>query len=299
MEDEKIKSLAARQCQLQSAMATNASPKVLLLSASLVTLLVLSFISNVGAQSSPTHHTKRNHGKFTPGPWSSAHATFYGGSGGSQTTAGACGYSDTVSQGYGLQTAAVSSTLYNNGNICGACFEIKCIAKSSSSPQWCKSAQSSILVTATNWCPPNYALASDNGGWCNPPRVHFDLSMPAFLQIAEYKAGIVPINYRRVPCRKQGGIRFTMNGHRYYVQVMVWNVGGAGDVQRVEVRGSKQVWVSLRRDWGQRWVTGEDLTGQSLSFRVTTSDKRRSTSFNITPQNWQFGQTYEGKNFKY
>jgi hypothetical protein len=37
---------------------------------------------------------------------------------------------------------------------------------------------------------------------------------------------------------------------------------------------------------------------ESLSFRVRASDGRYSTSWHITPKNWQFGQTFEGKNFK-
>ncbi|ONK60872.1 uncharacterized protein A4U43_C08F23590 [Asparagus officinalis] len=123
--------------------------------------------------------------------------------------------------------------------------------------------------------------------------------MPAFLQIGEYKAGIIPVSYRRVPCMKQGGIKFTINGHKYFNQVTVWNVAGSGDVHAVFVKGSSGKWTPLQRNWGQRWSTGEDLTGQSLSFRVKTGDKRKCTSLNVTSPYWQFGQTYEGnKNFR-
>ncbi|KEH17551.1 expansin-A25 protein [Medicago truncatula] len=164
--------------------------------------------------------------------WHNANATFYGDINGGETMQGACGYGNLFDQGYGLETTALSTALFNNGYSCGACFEIR--------------------------------------------------------------AGIVPVQYRRVPCRKSGGVKFQLSGNPYFLIVLIYNVADAGDILRVLVKGSKTDWAPMTHNWGQNWHTGLKLVGQDLSFWVTTSDRKAVKFLSIVPSYWQFGQTYQG-----
>ncbi|KAJ3682470.1 hypothetical protein LUZ60_015043 [Juncus effusus] len=224
------------------------------------------------------------------GSWNYAHATFYGGSDASGTMGGACGYGNLYLYGYGTNTAALSTAIFNDGASCGQCYKIVC--DYNNDPQWCRPG-TSVTITATNYCPPNWAQDSNAGGWCNPPRTHFDMAQPAFQQIAIYSGGIVPVWYQRVSCVKRGGVRITLNGFSYFNLMLIWNVGGAGSIQQVWLKGSTSGWQGCQRNWGANWMSTSLLNYQSLSFVITNTDYQNLYFQDLVPSWWVFGQTYE------
>ncbi|KAI3918089.1 hypothetical protein MKX01_041409 [Papaver californicum] len=212
-----------------------------------------------------------------------------------QWVCGACGYGNLFDSGYGTNTAALSTTLFNKGIACGTCYQMKCV-----NSKWCYGGSPSITVTATNLCPPNWAQNTNNGGWCNPPRTHFDLAKPAFMKLAQWKAGIVPVTYRRVPCVKPGGLRFKFQGNGYWLLVYVMNVAGGGDISNMWVRGKTGQWISMSHNWGASYQAFAVLGGQALSFKVQSYSTREIiTASYVTPSNWNTGMTYKSSvNFR-
>ncbi|KAL4565258.1 hypothetical protein LXL04_029344 [Taraxacum kok-saghyz] len=189
---------------------------------------------------------------YVPSPWTHAHATFYGNESASETMGGACGYGNLITNGYGTDTAALSSTIFSDGYACGQCYQI---------------------------------------------RTHFDMAKPAFMKIAQWKAGIVPIMYRRVPCNaiRKGGIKFSFQGNGYWLLVYVMNVAGAGDIKQMWVKGTKNGWISMSHNWGASYQAFATLKGQALSFRLTSyTTKQTITAYNVAPANWNLGLTYQG-----
>ncbi|KAJ0098497.1 hypothetical protein Patl1_20996 [Pistacia atlantica] len=270
-----------------------------------------------------TSHYNNNFSSSSPSAsspqseWRPARATYYAASDPRDVVGGACGYGDLVKAGYGKATVGLSESMFERGQICGACFELRCVEDL----RWCIPG-TSIIATVTNFCAPNYGFNADGGGHCNPPNKHFVLPIEAFEKIAIWKAGNMPVQYRsvaracevglllflgaitlftfrhieawtlgswlmgwnkhknpkcwftvprrisRIKCRKEGGIRFSIDGSGIFISVMISNVAGAGDVVAVKIKGHLTGWLTMGRNWGQNWHINADLKNQPLSFEV-------------------------------
>ncbi|VAI78563.1 unnamed protein product [Triticum turgidum subsp. durum] len=186
---------------------------------------------------------------------------------------GACGYGDLDIFRYGRYTAGLSGALFGRGSACGGCYELRCV----NNILYCLRGSPTVVVTATDFCAPNFGLADDYGGWCNFPKEHLEMTEAAFLRVAKAKADIVQVQFRRVSCDRAGGIRFTITGGPNFLQVLITNVAADGEVDAVKVKGSKTGWIPMGRNWGQNWQCDADLRGQPLSFEVTGGKGRTIT----------------------
>lgn len=91
-----------------------------------------------------------------------------------------------------MATVGLSAALYEKGQACGGCYEVRCVDEL----KYCLPG-TTIVVTATNYCAPNFGLPADAGGVCNPPNQHFVMPITAFEKIAIWKSGVIPVQYRR------------------------------------------------------------------------------------------------------
>lgn len=100
----------------------------------------------------------------------------------------------------------------------------------------------------------------------------------------------------RVACKRTGGIRFKFEGNGYWLLVYVMNVGGAGDIKTMAVKGSRTGWINMSHNWGASYQAFSSLYGQSLSFRLTSYTTRQTIyAYNAAPASWSAGKTYQSK----
>uniref|UniRef100_A0A0D9WKX1 Expansin n=1 Tax=Leersia perrieri TaxID=77586 RepID=A0A0D9WKX1_9ORYZ len=281
-------------------MASRANPAIFFLAAFTLAQVATAGFTSDFWQQQPQPDPSPNGGAVKPyktSDWHDGSATFYGDpSGIGDDFGGACGYvSNDIVSLYSAATAALSTPLFSDGNGCGQCYEIRCVK----SP-WCNPGSPSVIITGTNLCPPNWYLASDNGGWCNPPRQHFDMAPPSFLKLAQRVAGIVPVQFRRVPCQRTGGVRFCLQGNHYWLLLYVMNVGGAGDVAALSVRSSNGGnWMQAAHNWGityQVFAALDNTAGLAVKLTTFSSPQQTIVVGDAIPAWWITGLCYQGSN---
>uniref|UniRef100_A0ACD5V611 Uncharacterized protein n=1 Tax=Avena sativa TaxID=4498 RepID=A0ACD5V611_AVESA len=227
--------------------------------------------------------------------WSSGGATWYGGPSGDGSEGGACGYKSDVAQDpFSSMIAAGGESLFKKGKGCGACYRIKCKENPACSGNH-------VTVVLTDSCP---------DATCQKEKAHFDMSGTAFGAMAKpgmanqlRNAGILTIEYDRVPCKYHGKkISFKMDAgaNPYYLALLVEYEQGDGDLTSVEVMeagGTKGnvKWEPMRQSWGALWCL-DSKTGKPLqapfSFRITSGHGKVLVANKVVPAGWNAGKCY-------
>ncbi|CAL1403573.1 unnamed protein product [Linum trigynum] len=223
--------------------------------------------------------------------WSDAGATWYGPPTGAGTDGGACGFGSSVrSPPLNSMVAAGGNSLFQGGEGCGACYEVKC-----TSNQACSG--SPVTVVIADQCP---------GGPCDAESAHFDLSGTAFGAMAKQgaadqlrAAGQLQIQHRRVPCFYPGTtISFAVDAgsNQFYLATVIEFENGDGELGYVEMKqaANSDPWVPMQRSWGAQWkLNSGSALRAPLSFRLTSATSKRSVvAENVIPYGWTPGQTY-------
>jgi hypothetical protein len=66
------------------------------------------------------------------------------------------------------------------------------------------------------------------------------------------------------------------------------------------IKGSNTGWIQMSRNWGANWQSLAGLAGQQLSIAVTSTGGQYIQFWNVAPEWWLFGQTFNTyQNFNY
>jgi hypothetical protein len=125
------------------------------------------------------------------------------------------------------------------------------------------------------------------------------LAPPSFKKLAAREAGIINVQFRRVPCQRSGGVRFCVKGNNNWLLLHVMNVAGGGDIGEMAVRMAGGDWVQMSQNWG---ITYQAFTAmdksKALAVRITGGFSPKETIIvgNAIPARWSTGLCYQGSN---
>ncbi|KAJ4839824.1 putative expansin-B2 [Turnera subulata] len=230
----------------------------------IISLVLLFLFQTLSLISCRSFNSTIRKGKYNYPTGAPAVATWYGDPYGAGSEGGACGFGKDVSGAkFAKMVSAGGPSLYLSGKGCGACYQVKCASNPSCS-------RKPVTVVITDSCP-----------GC-PEAVHFDLSGTAFGALAKpgqdtalRNAGILQIQYKRVPCKYPGTFvtfHIDSGSNPYYFAVIVEYVNGDGEVASLELKeASGNAWRPMQRLWGVDWKldSAEECITAYLKFYFT------------------------------
>lgn len=182
---------------------------------------------------------------------------------------------------------AAGSDIYRNGVACGACYQMRC-----TDPQLCTKSGATIVVTD---------LTENYQADFVVPRSTFSSLALANKGSELIRAGIIDIEYKRVPCEydDQNMLVKVDKLSRYpnYLAVQFLYQGGQTDIVSVYVT---QVGSSVRqymsRNYGAVWDIDQPPQG-ALQFGFVIykglKGKRVSPTKTVLPSDWKVGGVYD------
>nr|CAB3452757.1 unnamed protein product [Digitaria exilis] len=226
---------------------------------------------------------------YTSGWLTGAGATYYGAPNGDGSDGGACGYQTAVGkQPFDSMIAAGSTPLYNGGEGCGACYEVKCTTNAA-----CSGQPATIVITDQS-----------PGGLFPGEYAHFDMSGTAMGAMARpgmadklRAGGVLRILYRRVPCKYPGvnvAFRVDQGANPFYFDVLIEFEDDDGDLKAVDLmEAGSATWTPMSHNWGATWRlnNGRRLNGP-FGLRLTSDSGRVLVVNHAIPASWKPGKTY-------
>ncbi|PON82933.1 Major pollen allergen Lol pI [Trema orientale] len=225
--------------------------------------------------------------------WGAAGATWYGSPNGAGSDGGACGYGAGVEQApFSSLISAGGPSLYNNGDGCGVCYQVKCTTNVNKA---CSG--NPVTVVITDECP-----------GCTNEAYHFDLSGTAFGAMATSgqadqlrNAGVLQIQYKRVNCNFPGKtitFKVDQGSNEQYFAALIEFEDGSGSLGAVELKQAldQDSWQTMQRSWGAVWKLDAGSKLQApFSIRLTSAgptNVQTVVANNVIPAGWSPGQTY-------
>ncbi|KAL6642708.1 hypothetical protein ACP70R_020889 [Stipagrostis hirtigluma subsp. patula] len=252
--------------------------------------------------------------------WLPAKATWYGAPNGAgpDDNGGACGFKHTNEYPFMSMTSCGNEPLFKDGKGCGACYQVQLVNRSSngfldvndvgdecrircanSSHPACSGKAQRVIITDMNYYPVS--------------KYHFDLSGTAFGSMAKpglddklRHAGIIDMEFRRVPCNYKGlnvTFRVQVGSNPNYFAVLVEYAGKDGAVVQVDLMESKKggggatgVWTPMRVSWGAVWRLDTKRPLQApFSLRIRSDSGKMLVAKNVIPADWKPLTSYDSK----